>query len=148
MSVIHSDKWRQRYMSPSVPVSRTLNATRARTSRARLQSRQQVVAFETYPWTRWSIPEDNNQKRLERLQYLYLGHALMHGLVLIDQQLRSVSAFLPPGAPEPASDGQNEVLELLGCRVSALADPTLPQPLAPAWNLATVGVDQPIRAQG
>ncbi len=105
-------------------------------------------AFELYPWTRWSIPEDSYEQRLERLQYLYLGHALAHGLVLVDAQLRSVAAFLPPDAPEPGPDMQNEVLELLGSRMTALAGLSLPQPTAPTWNLATVGVDPAHQGRG
>lgn len=105
-------------------------------------------AFMIYPWTRWSIPEEDYEQRLERLQYLYLGHALAHGLVLVDEQLRSIAAFLPPDAPEPGPDMQDEVLELLGSRVTALADLRLPQPRVPAWNLATVGVDPVHQGRG
>ena len=106
------------------------------------------LAFETYPWTRWSIPDVDYEQRLERLQYLYLGHALTHGLVLVDEQLRSVAAFLPPDAPEPGPDMQIEVLELLGSRATALIDLSLPQPKGPAWTLATVGVDPAHQGKG
>ncbi|WP_309075552.1 GNAT family N-acetyltransferase [Paenarthrobacter sp.] len=82
------------------------------------------------------------------MQYLYLGHALAHGLVLVDEQLRSVAAFLPPDAPEPGPDMQNEVQELLGSRMTALAGLSLPQPTAPTWTLATVGVDPAHQGRG
>ncbi len=107
-----------------------------------------ALAFEVYPWTRWSIPEEDYEQRLERLQYLYLGHALAHGLVLVDEQLRSVAAFLPPDAPEPGPDMQDEVVELLGSRATALVELRLPQPKAPTWTLATVGVDPAHQGRG
>ncbi|WP_454810595.1 GNAT family N-acetyltransferase [Paenarthrobacter nitroguajacolicus] len=43
---------------------------------------------------------------------------------------------------------QNEVQELLGSRMTALAGLSLPQPTAPTWTLATVGVDPAHQGRG
>ncbi len=107
-----------------------------------------AAAFGAYPWTRWAIPEEGYAQRLERLQYLYLRHALTCGLVFVDEDLHAVAAFLPPDAPEPSPGVQNEVAELHGSRIAALADLALPQPAEPAWNLATVGVDPAYQGAG
>lgn len=99
-----------------------------------------AAAFDDYPWTRWSIPEDGYAGRLERLQRLYLGYALDHGMVLVDEEVRAVAAFLPPDVPPPSEEMQKQVAELHGPRLSALASASLPEPPPHSWNLATLGV--------
>lgn len=100
-----------------------------------------AAAFDAYPWTRWSIPHDGYANRLEKLQRLYLSHALEHGIVLVDEQLSAVAAFLPPDSPEPTEQTQQHVADLLGARVAVLAELSLPDAPAGAWTLETVGVD-------
>lgn len=58
-----------------------------------------AVAFESYPWTRWSIPSDDYSARLEQLQAIYLTHAVQHGVVVVSDDLAGVAAMLPPGPP-------------------------------------------------
>ncbi len=99
-----------------------------------------AAAFDAYPWTRWSIPQDGYPDRLRQLQRLYLGYALDEGIVLVDDDLRAVIALLPPDAPEPAAGIQEQVAALHGERLSVLAAADIPAPPAGAWNLATVGV--------
>lgn len=100
-----------------------------------------AAAFHDYPWTRWSIPAEGYSERLEELQRLYLAHALDHGLVLVESQLRAVAAFLPPNAPAPTEAIQERVGELLGERLALLAQLSLPAAADGAWTLETVGVD-------
>ncbi|NYD67947.1 GNAT family N-acetyltransferase [Agromyces atrinae] len=99
-----------------------------------------AAAFDEYPWTRWSIPTEDYADRLERLQELYLGHALRTGLVVVDDSVSAVAAFLPPGAPDPDADIQSEIIRLHGSRIDALGALTLPPTDPAAWSLATVGV--------
>ncbi|WP_341395336.1 GNAT family N-acetyltransferase [Arthrobacter sp. G119Y2] len=103
-------------------------------------ARTLALAFDRYPWTRWSIPADRYEARLEELQTLYLKHALCHGLVLIDEEVRGVGAFLPPDTPEPGGDTQARIAELLGNRLEILMGLQLPSLPSDAWNLATLGV--------
>ena len=103
-------------------------------------ARTLALAFDRYPWTRWSIPADRYEARLEELQTLYLKHALCHGLVLIDEEVRGVGAFLPPDTPEPGGDTQARIAELLGNRLEILVGLQLPSLPSDAWNLATLGV--------
>ncbi|MDR6866393.1 ribosomal protein S18 acetylase RimI-like enzyme [Microbacterium resistens] len=100
-----------------------------------------AAAFSSYPWTRWSIPAEGYADRLEELQHLYLVHALDHGLVLVDERVRSVAAFLPPDAPSLAADVEERVAALHGDRLAALAELSVPEAPDGAWTLATVGVD-------
>lgn len=100
-----------------------------------------TAAFDTYPWTRWTLPDDGYAERLEEVQRLYLAHALDHGIVLVDEQVRAVAAFLPPGAPTPTEEIQHRVVELHGSRLAALSGLSLPDALAGCWTLETVGVD-------
>lgn len=105
-------------------------------------------AFAEYPWTRWSIPTEDYEQRLEHLQELYLGHALAHGLVFTDDARTSVAAFLPPDAPELPGELQEVVGELHGDRLSRLLELSLPQGPAEAWSLATVGVSPASQGRG
>ncbi|AOS61681.1 GNAT family N-acetyltransferase [Actinoalloteichus hymeniacidonis] len=98
-------------------------------------------AFETYPWTRWALPEDGYLARLEEAQRLYLAHALEHGIVLVDEPVRAVAAFLPPGAPAPTERIQQRVADLHGSRLTALTGLSLPEAPAGSWTLETVGVE-------
>lgn len=97
-------------------------------------------AFDEYPWTRWSIPSDGYRERLEELQRIYLGHALEHGLVLVDEGQLGVVALLAPDAPEPSAETQTRIAHLLGDRLERLITADLPPRPDGAWDLATVGV--------
>lgn len=99
-----------------------------------------AAAFDAYPWTRWTIPHDGYPDRLRRLQRLYLGYALDEGIVLVDDELRAVIALLPPDAPEPAAQMQQQVAALHGDRLEVVAAADVPAQPDGAWNLATVGV--------
>ncbi|MCW2287688.1 GNAT family N-acetyltransferase [Leucobacter luti] len=97
-------------------------------------------AFTNYPWTRWSIPEDEYESRLERLQAAYLTHALEHGIVIVSDNCAGVAALLPPDSPEPAAHVQQEIGALLGSRLAALFELELPPRLPDSWDFATLGV--------
>jgi ribosomal protein S18 acetylase RimI-like enzyme len=103
-------------------------------------ARTLALAFDPYPWTRWSVPADHYEARLEELQSLYLKHALCHGLVLVDEEVRGVGAFLPPGTAEPGEDTQARIAELLGDRLESVMGLQLPSLSTGAWTLATLGV--------
>lgn len=97
-------------------------------------------AFAAYPWTQWSIPADGYAIRLEELQRLYLAHALAHGLVFVDENLKSVSAFMPPDAPSVEADVAERIGLLHGDRLTDLMKIPLPAGPEHSWILATVGV--------
>lgn len=99
-----------------------------------------AAAFRDYSWTRWTIPAEGYFARLEELQRIYLGHALNHGLVLVDEEKRGVAAFLPPDAPEPSEVDQARIAQLLGERLDVLMATELPQRHTGSWDLATIGV--------
>ncbi|MCV7321335.1 GNAT family N-acetyltransferase [Mycolicibacterium confluentis] len=105
-----------------------------------------VAAFDSYAWTRWSIPQDDYENRLAQLQRMYLGYALDEGIVLVDDEDRGVIALLPPDVSAPSADFQERVAELHGERLEAVAAVDIPPHPAGAWNLATVGVHP--RSQG
>lgn len=107
-----------------------------------------AAAFDDYPWTRWSIPDDGYADRLEKLQRLYLSHAVEHGIVIVDAQLSAVAAFLPPDAPTLTEQQQQLVAELLGARLAVISDLSLPNPPVGAWTLETVGVDPACQGKG
>ncbi|ROR72183.1 acetyltransferase (GNAT) family protein [Bogoriella caseilytica] len=111
-------------------------------------ARTLAAAFEEYPWTRWSIPEDSYRDRLEQLQRLYLGHALEHGVILVEDDLHGVLALLPPQAPEPSSSLQEQIAARHGSRLEALAGAVTPPPPEAAWNLATLGVHPEWQGRG
>lgn len=119
-----------------------MNVLVRQASSADLEAAARVLAaaFDDYPWTRWAIPEDGYLGRLERLQHLYLGHALENGVVLVDDEVRAVAAFLPPDVPALSQERQKRVAELHGSRLSALAAVVLPEPPRRSWSLATLGV--------
>ncbi|KZM35199.1 acetyltransferase (GNAT) family protein [Oerskovia enterophila] len=106
------------------------------------------VAFADYPWTRWTIPDDDYAHRLEELQSLYLSHAIEHGLVLVDAHGRGAVAVLPSSAPPLADDLQRQVRELHGDRLEALLAADLPAHPVPSWELATLGVRPEARGAG
>lgn len=109
-------------------------------------ARTLALAFDSYPWTRWVVPADDHANRLTEIQMLYLEFAHQHGMVIVDDEVRSVAAFLPPGAPEPDHRTQARIAELHGDRLPALLALSLPDAPVGAWSLATVGVDP--RCQG
>lgn len=105
-------------------------------------------AFADYPWTRWSIPAADHLDRLERLQRIYLGHALAHGVVLVDDAVDAVVALLPPDAPAPEQAAQQDVVRLHGDRLAALTEVELPARRQGSWDLATLGVRPGRRGAG
>ena len=107
-----------------------------------------ALAFDRYPWTRWAIPADGYSTRLEQLQGIYLEHALAHGLVLVDDNVQGVGAFLPDTAPEPNEATQHRIAELHGDRFGLLMDAELPPQPVNAWSLATLGVRPSAAGQG
>lgn len=111
-------------------------------------ARTLAAAFDTYAWTRWSIPEDGYQGRLQQLQRLYLGYALEEGVVLVSDQLRGVIALLPPTASPPTAEFQDRVARLHGRRLADVAGVATPAPPESAWNLATLGVHPDNQGEG
>lgn len=111
-----------------------------------------AVAFRSYAWTRWSIPAENYEFRLERLQRLYLGHALTHGIVLVAglgaDAVSGVTAVLPPCTPTPSEEFQTQVAELHGARLAAVAAADTPPFPDGVWNLATLGVHPEAQGNG
>lgn len=97
-------------------------------------------AFENYPWTRWSIPEDSFLARLAALQALYLKYALSEGVVLVEEQIDGVIALLPPNVPEPSRECQARVADLHGDRLDVVARANLPPAPEGCWTVETVGV--------
>ncbi|PPF87257.1 N-acetyltransferase [Pseudoclavibacter sp. RFBJ3] len=107
-----------------------------------------AAAFDSYPWTRWSIPSDDYSARLKQLQAIYLTHALQHGAVVVSDDLAGVAALLPPGVPEPAESLQVEITELMGDRLDPVFGVELPPRLEKSWDLATIGVRPEQAGQG
>lgn len=99
-----------------------------------------AAAFRDYPWTRWVIPNDDYPHRLAELQEIYLQLALKHGVVLVDSQVRAVTALMPPTAPTPPATIQKRIADLHGARLHAVANLDLPTSPSDAWTLATLGV--------
>lgn len=99
-----------------------------------------ALAFEQYPWTRWSIPDEGYADRLEALQRIYLEHALACGLVLVAGDADGVVALMPPEAPAPTDEAQTRIAALLGERLPLLLAAELPRTPSGAWELATLGV--------
>lgn len=115
-------------------------------------ARTLAAAFDDYPWTRWSIPEDRHAVRLEELQSIYLEHALSCGVVLLDEDMNrgvdGVAALLPPHAPAPADAAQARIVRLLGDRLETFLSVELPPRPPEAWELATLGVHPSARGRG
>lgn len=107
-----------------------------------------TLAFAEYPWTEWTIPSDDHLGRLQELQSLYLGHALEHGLVVVDDAGRGVAAAVPPSAPAPSEHLQARVAELHGDRLPLLMAAALPPAPEGAWDFATLGVRPDARGGG
>lgn len=100
-----------------------------------------AAAFAEYAWTRWALPADGYQERLEEIQRLYLDHASENGIVVVDVRVQAVAAFLPSLAPAPSEALQQRVAELHGSRLEALMSLDLPQAPDGSWTLETIGVD-------
>lgn len=111
-------------------------------------ARTLAAAFDDYPWTRWSIPEDRHAERLEELQSIYLEHALSCGVVLVSEGVDGVAALLPPHAPAPADAVQARIVRLLGDRLETFLSVELPPRPPEAWELATLGVAPSARGRG
>ncbi|QGQ17985.1 GNAT family N-acetyltransferase [Cellulomonas sp. JZ18] len=105
-------------------------------------------AFADYPWTRWVVPADDHAVRLAELQHLYLGHALAHGVVLVDDDVTGVVALVPPDVPAPDDATWARVAELHGDRVGRLADGGVAPVPDGAWTLATLGVARAGQGRG
>lgn len=98
------------------------------------------AAFDSYAWTRWSIPDDDYAFRLLRLQTIYLTHALEHGIVLVTGSCVGVAAMIPPQGPEPAESVKREIMTLMGSRWEEVVGAELPARLQDSWDFATLGV--------
>lgn len=97
-------------------------------------------AFAGYAWTDWVLPADDHAARLAEVQGLYLAHAVAHGLVLVDDDVRGVVALVPVDVPPPDEAVWQRVAELHGDRLARLG--AVESPAAPpgAWTLAALGV--------
>lgn len=108
-----------------------------------------ALAFEDYPWTRWVLPEDGYEGRLRAVQRLYLGHALEHGIVLVDvddgRVVNGVVAALPADAPPPSPDVLATVVALHGDRIDRLQPSAA---LGHDWSIETLGVRPGLRGRG
>ena len=101
-----------------------------------------AAAFHDYAWTRYVIPEQDYPDRLRQLQYLYLAHALTHGLVAVDADCVAVAALLPPDGPEPEPAIIEQVMALHGDRIGRLDSGGSDSPTgAPDQNLVTGSAD-------
>ncbi|MDQ0425259.1 GNAT family N-acetyltransferase [Cellulomonas iranensis] len=105
-------------------------------------------AFTGYAWTDWVLPADDHAARLAEVQGLYLAHAVEHGVVLVDDDVRGVVAFVPVDVPPPADEVWHRVAELHGDRIERLGAAPSPEPPAGAWTLATLGVLPAARGAG
>ncbi|PFG36717.1 acetyltransferase (GNAT) family protein [Flavimobilis soli] len=111
-------------------------------------ARTLALAFADYPWTRWSVPAEDHDARLEELQALYLAHAVGWGVVLVDDAVTAVAAVLPPDAPAPSDEVQARVAELHGDRLERLLGVAKPERPEGAWDFATLGVRPDRRGAG
>ncbi|GAA1410514.1 hypothetical protein AUR04nite_12430 [Glutamicibacter uratoxydans] len=105
-------------------------------------------AFDSSEWTRWIIPAEGYRDRLFKLQLLYLTHAMDHGLVLVDNQLRAVAALMPASAPDPSIALQEQMAALHGDRLARLEAHLDSVPFTADWTLSTIGVKAEHQAQG
>ncbi|RBP66204.1 acetyltransferase (GNAT) family protein [Brevibacterium sanguinis] len=107
-----------------------------------------AAAFADSPWTRWALPARGYLRRLREIQHLYLTHARDHGIVLVDDDIHAVAAFLPPDPPAPAEAEWRRIAELHGPRLAEVSRVPTPAPPSGAWTLETVGVDPEQQGQG
>ncbi len=108
-----------------------------------------AAAFETYPWTRWTVPADGHLQRLEALFTVDLTEiGLVHDEIWTTEGGAAVAVWIPPrelqtGTVNWARHGEAST-PLLGDRLAiadeadALIAPHRPE--QPAWYLATMGV--------
>lgn len=115
-----------------------------------LEAASEVLAdaFDSSEWTRWIIPAEGYRDRLFKLQLLYLTHAMDHGLVLVDNQLRAVAALMPAGAPDPSIALQEQMAALHRDRLARLEAHLDSVPFTADWTLSTIGVKAEHQAQG
>jgi GNAT superfamily N-acetyltransferase len=109
-------------------------------------------AFTNYPWTRWTVPEQDHDQRVRKLQRIYVEHvALPTGAVWIDDSGSAAAACAPPGEPplpdavkEDIASAHGDYLPRLGRDPSGngLLNQELLRIAATdiAWTLAAAGV--------
>ncbi|MFE7631123.1 GNAT family N-acetyltransferase [Kocuria sp. NPDC057446] len=111
-----------------------------------------VDAFNDYPWTNWTIPDQDRHQRIRTLQLLYLRHAgLSYGMVWTVPDHTAVAAFLPSPTPDLPSAVLEQVTHAHGDRLAALLEAEeLVAARRPAhdWVLATVGVAPTAQGRG
>lgn len=109
-------------------------------------------AFNDYPWTNWTTPNQDRHERIRALQLLYLQHAaLPHGVVRTVQDRTAVAAFLPSPIPDLPPEVLEQVTAAHGDRLKALLEAQeLVAVRRPAhdWVLATVGVAPAAQGRG
>lgn len=109
-------------------------------------------AFVDYPWTRWTIPEQDHERRLESVQRAYLTHAMAHGgRIWATADLAAVAAFVPARMPDPTPDLVEQIVAAHGDRLDRLAaHESRAAGVRPDhdWVLATVGVRRGSRGRG
>ena len=105
-------------------------------------------AFADYPWTRWTVDEDDHGARVTALQRLALEHyGFPFGQVwatLVDDEIRCVAVWMDSGSPATSRpDVTYETARLEGRRREAsVAAETRVAPLRPPGRhlyLATIG---------
>lgn len=109
-------------------------------------------AFVDYPWTRWTVPGEDQLARLTQIQHAYLDHAATHGgHVWTTSTLDAGAVLIPASMPDPAPDVAERIIELHGdgwARVVA-HEVSVGGRRPPAdWTLATVGVLPAVRGRG
>lgn len=107
-----------------------------------------ATAFESYPWTRWTVPAEDHAGRLAELQRLYLEHALGHGVVLTTEDLDGVIALMPPAPPLPSDSVQQRIAALHGDRVGRILSMNAPGAPDGFWTVETLGVAPGSRGAG
>jgi ribosomal protein S18 acetylase RimI-like enzyme len=108
-------------------------------------------AFADYPWTRWTVAQDNHVGRIAQLQALMAGEVVLpYGELWVverDEQLIAAAAWMRPDVEVPQyiwRDIEQRSLELAGDRADQFASAeelaaTL-RPAAAHWYLGGVGV--------
>ncbi|MFC8425492.1 GNAT family N-acetyltransferase [Streptomyces sp. NPDC057236] len=112
-------------------------------------------AFADYPFTRHVVAADDHERRVRRLQELFLTRvALRHGRSWVTDDRLAVAAWTTPEQdPSPAFAEIGSLLpELAGDRAAAYeaAEEALAphRPTHPVWLLATVGVAPEAQGRG